>query len=295
VWQWDGNNLTLKKSLEWGDSSDARANSVYAFDLNNDDEIEIITVGYDNGLENSSGQLRIWHWNGDDLLLKANQEWRMMEGGYGLTNAGGVMGNTLIENLKVGDVDGDGSAEIVTGGFTYDGKKINAQIRIWNFDQGLSLEKSHEWISEDITIVKVVSLNDVDDDGDLDIVTGGLTSVYGSFKNLDANRDAAQLRVFSWNGKDLSLKHEEDWTIADGVAVMNVGAGDLDIDGGQEIVSVGCMTLGTLCDPDMRIWSVENESVTLYVYLAVFGVILAAILFGTFLLKKRSVNCTSKL
>jgi hypothetical protein len=292
VWKWKDNSLSLLDSVEWCGSDDARANSVYAYDLNNDNEIEIITVGYDNGLKNSSGQLRIWSWDDNKLFLKANQEWRMVEDCYGLTNAGGVMGNTLVENLKVSDIDGDNSAEIVTGGFTYDGEKINAQIRVWQYDSTLSLEKSYEWITEDITTVKVLWLNDVDNDGILDIVTGGLTSVYGSFKNLDAPRDAAQVRVFGWNGNEFTLKAEADWTIGDGVAVMNVGAGDLDNDGRNEIVSVGCMTTDTLCDPDMRIWSYEvgNAESNIY-YIVTLGVILAIVLFaGLFFIRKGSKN-----
>ena len=288
VWGWDGSTLSLKENMEWCSSVDARANSVYAYDLNNDNDIEIITVGYDNGLENSSGQLRIWDWNGEDLLLEANEEWRMVEGCYGLNNAGGVMGNSLVENLKVGDVDGDGSVEIVSGGFTYDGEKINAQVRIWNYSEALFLEKSHEWISEDITMVKAVSLEDVDDDGHLDIVTCGFTSVYGSFKNVEANPDASQLRVWSWDGKILTLKEESVWTIEDGVAAMNVGAGDLDNDGKHEIVSVGCMTLGTLCDPDMRIWSIEGEAgASQYYPLVICGGLLAIILVGFFFFVRR--------
>jgi len=50
------------------------------------------------------------------------------------------------------------------------------------------------------------------------------------------------------------------------------------------------MTLDTLCDPDMRIWSITNEPVAFpYYYVAVAGAILAAILLGvSFLIKKRS-------
>jgi len=290
VWKWKDNTLSLLDSVEWRGSDDARANSVYAYDLNNDNEIEIVTVGYDNGLKNSSGQLRIWSWDGKNLFLKTNQEWRMMEDCYGVTNAGGVMGNTLVENLKVGDVDGDNSVEIVTGGFTYDGEKITAQIRVWQYGSTLSLEKSYEWITEDITTVKVVSLNDVDNDGILDIVTGGLTSVYGSFKNLDAPRDAAQLRVLGWNGNEFTIKAEADWTIADGVAVMNVGAGDLDNDGRHEIVSVGCMTTDTLCDPDMRIWSYEGAvaDFNIYYLVALGGILAAVLITGLLFIRKRS-------
>ena len=47
VWRWDGETLSLKTSAEWSATSDiARANSVYAADLNKDGVIEIVTGGY---------------------------------------------------------------------------------------------------------------------------------------------------------------------------------------------------------------------------------------------------------
>ena len=261
VWQWDGNTLALRKSEEWCAATDASANSVYAYDLNNDGEIEIITGGYDNDLTNSSGQLRIWHWNGEELSLKANVEWRLKDNVYGITIAGGVQGNTMVNNVKVGDVDGDGSPEIITGGFTYDGEKTNAQLRIWNWNgQTLSLEKSHEWITEDITEVKAMSLNDVDGDEQVDIVTSGMTAVYGSFFDVDTIPETAQLRVWSWDGNTLTLKQSTDWIVGEGVCAWNNGTGDVDNDGVVEIVTVGCMYVGTLCDPDLRIWSLQVAS-----------------------------------
>ena len=277
ILQWDGNRLALKKSVEWCTASDASANSVYAYDLNDDDENEIITGGYDNGLKNSSGQLRIWHWNGEELSLEANEEWRMVEGVYGVTISGGTMGNTLVQNVNVDDVDGDGSAEIVTGGFAYDGEKVNAQLRIWNWTgHTLVLEKSNEWITEDITEVKAIALNDVDGDGHVDIVCGGLTSVYGGFYEVGSR---SQLTVWSWNGKTLTLKQTEDWTIGDGVAVWNVATGDVDKDGTVEIVTVGCMGMSGLCDPDLRIWSIAKEPASLpYLPFVVLGIVIVTLL-----------------
>jgi hypothetical protein len=263
VWQWDGNNLALMKSIEWCALEDSRANSVYAYDLNNDGVIEIITGGYDNDLKNSSGQLRIWQWNGEELSLKVNQEWRMVEGVYGETNAGGIMGNTVVNNLKVDDVDGDGIAEVVTGGLTYDGEKVNAQIRIWNWNGNtLTLEKSHQWITEDITEVKAISLSDVDGDDQEDIVTSGVTAFYGGFSDVNIPPEAAQLRVWSWNGNLLTLKQQEDWQIGEGVCAWNLATDDVDEDGRVEILTVGCMYISTLCDPDLRIWSIAKEPKT---------------------------------
>ena len=292
VWQWDGNSLALLKSLEWCATNDARANSVYAYDLNNDGEIEIITGGYDNDLTNSSGQLRIWHWNGKELSMKVNEQWRMVEGVYGLTIAGGPMGNTLVNTVKVDDIDGDGTAEIVTGGFTYDGEKVNAQLRIWNWNgQTLSLEKSHEWITEDITEVKAMSLNDVDGDEQVDIVTSGGTAVYGSFFDVETIPETAQLRVWSWSGKVLALKQNVDWQIGEGVNAWNVATGDVDDDGTLEIVTVGCMYVSTLCDPDLRIWSIARYSAPLpYPVLAAVGLLVAMVLVILFLFFKKRRN-----
>jgi WD40 repeat protein len=288
IWQWDGSSLDLVKSMEWCGMNEAYAYSVYAHDLNNDGEIEIVTGGYDNDLTNSSGQLRVWHWNGAELTLEANEEWRMVEGVYGVTISGNPMGNTMVNNLKVGDIDDDGAPEVVTGGWTYDGTKIDAQLRIWNWNgNSLSLEKSHEWITEDITEVKAIAIDDVDGDKQANIVTSGLTSVYGSFNNTEATPNAAQLRVWTWNGEKLTLNQNEDWTIGDGVVAWNVATDDVDKDGTVEIVTVGCMGISGLCDPDLRIWSIPKEPASLlYPLLAALGII-ALILVTAFLLTKK--------
>jgi len=292
VWQWNGNRLALLKSIDWGSADGASANSVYAYDLNDDGEVEVVTGGYDNGLTNSSGQLRVWHWTGEELIMEANLEWRMVEGVYGATISGDPMGNTLVENLKVDDVDGDGTAEIVTGGFAYDGANVTAQLRIWNYaGSTLVLEKSHEWVTEDITEIKAIALADVDGDNQVDIVTSGVTAVYGGFSDVDVPPEAAQLRVWSWNGKELALKHGEDWQVGEGVVAWNVATGDVDEDGTVEIVTVGCMYVSALCDPDLRIWSIPQESNSLpYPLLAALGIVAALVVVLAFLFVRKRRN-----
>ncbi|WGM90337.1 MAG: hypothetical protein NUK63_04240 [Candidatus Bathyarchaeum tardum] len=261
IFQWKENKLTLLDSQEWSSSTEAYAYSVFASDLNNDNEIEIITAGFDNGLTNSTGQLRIWRWNGNQLVLQTNMEWQTIPNAYGVTISGQPMGNTAVNDLKVGDVDSDGVPEIITGGWTYDGSVFNAQLRIWSWDgDRLSLENSHEWISEDITEIKSVSLSDVDKDNQVEIVTSGLTSVYGSFNNTECNPDHAQLRIWSWNGHNLVLKLSKDWTVGDGVVAWNLGTGDIDNDNTVEIITVGCMGESGACDPNLRIWSIASRT-----------------------------------
>jgi hypothetical protein len=285
VWHLQGDTLTLQGEPQWFVANVTSANSVYAYDLNNDDQIEIITGGYANGLKNSSGQLRIWHWNGEELSLKANEEWRLVENSYALNIAGGVQGNTVVNNVKVGDVDGDGIPEIVTGGFAYDGENVTAQFRIWMWDgETLALEESKEWVTDYLNEVKCISLNDVDGDSRIEIVTSGIVAAYGSFATNETSPNNAQIRIWGWDGTTLTLKQSQDYTIGDGVCAWNVATGDLDNDGTVEIVTVGCMGINSLCDPDMRIWSIMTplpiEFIIALVTSVAFIVIVSAYFFA---------------
>jgi hypothetical protein len=198
------------------------------------------------------------------------------------------MGNTVVSKVKIGDVDGDGSPEIVTGGFAYDGDKVDAQLRIWNWNgQALILEKSQEWTTQDIVQVVGVSINDVDGDGRKEIVTSGVSAASGSFYS--GVPEMAQLRVWSWDGKTLTLKNGQDWFIDNGAAAWHVASGDVDKDNVTEMVTVGCTYLNNMCDPDMRIWSISNEaSSSPYVLLGAVGIVaVIAVAVVFFLVRKK--------
>ena len=173
---------------------------------------------------------------------------------------------------------------MVCGGWAYDGTVFNAQLKIWNWNgNNFSLEKSHEWISEDITEIKSISLDDVDLDRDIEVVTCGLTSVYGSFNNTESIPDHAQLRIFSWKDKVLVLEKSKDWTIGEGVVAWNLVTGDLDDDEVIEIVTVGCMGECGLCDPDLRIWSLNiKEDSFINTQVGIVGVIVGICFLGLF-------------
>ena len=291
VWHLEEDGLALQKSVEWCVSNVTSVSSVFARDLDNDGRIEIVTSGYTYELRNSSGQLRVWHYNVNGFSLKSSEEWRLVEGVYGLNIAGGIQGNTLVNNLKVGDVDSDGTPEIVTGGFAYDGENTNAQLRIWSWNgENLLLEKSEEWATDYLTEIKCVSLGDIDGDSRLDIVTSGGVGEKGSFANNATSPTQAQLRVWDWDGTSLVLKQSKEWTIGDGFIAWNVASSDVDGDGVVEIVTVGCMGIGSLCDPDMRLWSVPSTDGDPLFLNFLYAVVIAVILIsaGVFLaLKKR--------
>jgi hypothetical protein len=292
IWHWNETSLNLKASVEWCVANVSNANSLYVYELNNDGVNEIITGGYAYDQKNSSGQLRIWHWNGEELFLKANEEWRLKDNGYGLTITGKVQGNTVVNHVKAGDVDGDGTPEIITGGFAYDGEKVAAQLRIWNWNgQTLTLEKSQEWTTQDTVEVRGISIADVDGDGREEIVTSGGSGTLGSFEENSTTPELAQLRVWSWDGTAMTLEQSEDWYIDEGAYAQNLATGDLDRDGVIEIVTVGCTYFSNMCDPGMRIWSIARDpSLPPYALLAVAGIAAAAIVSAVALLwlrKKR--------
>jgi hypothetical protein len=283
-----GNTLQLAGYVEWCASTSASATSVAVSDLDNDGVAEIITGGYDNNLSNSSGQIRVWHWENGTFSLIENNEWRMVEDVYGVTITGDPMGNTIVNNLRVDDVDNDGIIEIVTGGFAFDGEKINAQLKIWNWDnQNLVCEGSQEWMTNDVTEVKAISLDDVDGDNHLDIVTAGLVGAYGGFDDINVPPEQAQLRVWKWDGENLNLKHNEEWTVGEGVVAWNVQTGDIDNDGTVEIITVGCMYVAALCDPDLRIYSIAPDQNLVLLYGIIIAIVVILVVIALFVFKRK--------
>jgi hypothetical protein len=260
IWQFNGNSLIFSGSII--DDSLARVSSVCTCDLDSDGVTEIVTAGYAGSLKNSSGRLSVWQWDSQILSLLSTEEWRLADG-YALNSAGNTQGNTLVSTLKAADVDNDGVLEIVTSGFTYDGSRVEGQLRIWNWSCGiLNLEKSYEWQNLDITEHTSMAISDVDGDGVKEIITSGYTVGYGSFSANATDKSRAELRVWSWDGTTLTQEHFKDWIVNESVAAWNVGAGDVDNDGVVEIMTVGCTQIGNLldCDPDLRIWSFSSES-----------------------------------
>jgi hypothetical protein len=261
LWHFKDNTLSLIGRLELDVANVTNANSIFANDLDNNGNIEIIVGGYSDNLNNSKGQLTIWQWNGQTFSLEANENWQLTPEIYAETIAGAVQGNTIVNNVKAADLDGDGSKEIVSGGFSFDGTKVNAQLIIWRWDgRVLTRQESQEWATDYLTEVKSISLNDVDNDGKTEVVTSGITAAENSFKNSEALHDRGQLKVWGFNGTTLILKQSAEWTFDDGACAWNVGNGDVDKDGVLEIITVGCTARGSLCDPDMRIWSIPNLS-----------------------------------
>ena len=291
LFNWDGKDIKFNTSVDCFEPGKGQLNSVYACDLDYDGKVEIIAVGYSGTVKNSSGYLGIWQFNGAKFSQKSEIAWQKMGGAYSVDVAGNPMGNTMASKLKVSDVDADGVQEIITGGFTYDGSKVEGQLRIWSWNgETLRLEKSQEWAILDITNVTSLSFGDVDGDGEIEIVTSGYTAGYRSWAPNASGKTRGELKIWSWNGNVLRLEQSKDWIVGEAFSAWNVETGDVDNDSVIEIVTVGCMQIGILCDPDLRIWMInlpQNIFEIHYFLIATFMGIMAIITAIAFMLMRK--------
>ncbi len=120
---WTGSGLAVDRLTGWYWTGDTAISSIDIGDVDADGQMEVVTGGYyfDGALENS--QLVVW--TGSNLSVWNIQTWFWT-------------GDTTINSVVVGDVNGDFSTEIVTGGEHNDGARWNAQLTVWGITQNYS-------------------------------------------------------------------------------------------------------------------------------------------------------------
>ncbi len=203
---WNGTNLAVESIFPWFWISNTDIASVAIGDVNNDTKNEIVTGGtfFDNTRYNA--QLIVW--NGTNLAVESIFPWFYIS-------------NTLINSLAIGDTNGDGVKEIITGGKYNDSIRDTAQLVVWN-GSTLAAEQVLPWFWTSNTVVNSVAVANITGTQGLDIVTAGTFN--------DGTRNNAQL--LDWKGVNLGLNSNPAWwfwisdTEANSVAIANLGAGN---------------------------------------------------------------------
>jgi hypothetical protein len=226
---WDGATLALENIKTWYWTSHTSIESVAIGDVEGDGKNEIVTGGtYNNGVFDVA-QLCVW--DGATLALENIKTWYWYF-------------TTTITSVAIGDVEGDGKNEIVTGGTYWDSSHEVVQLCIWN-GATLALENIKTWYWTSSTYIYSVVVGDVDSDGKNEIVTGGGCP--------GGARVTAQLCV--WNGATLALENIKTWWWNDNTYLLSVAISDVDGDGKVEIVTGGDYYDGTRSVAQLCIWN----------------------------------------
>ena len=221
--------LISQNVTSWLWTSDTTPSAVATGDVNGDGTTEIVTAGY--YLDGSRYNAQLSVWNGATLASEGVSAWCWPT-------------DTQVSCVAIGDVNGDGHNEIVTGGEYFDGTNWNAQLSVWN-GTTLALIGVTVWRWPTDTQVSSVAIGDVNGDGHNEIVVGGAY--------FDGTNWNAQLSV--WNGTTLAFLGVTVWkwtsdTYINSVAVANI-TGSL----GLSIVTGGAYFDGTRYVSQLSIWS----------------------------------------
>ncbi|MEM3695283.1 MAG: carboxypeptidase regulatory-like domain-containing protein [Candidatus Bathyarchaeia archaeon] len=255
VWNWNGTHIIeewkeiVDPSYTW--STDTRFYAVALGNVDNETGVEIVAAGYGKFLNFiEQGLLVVLIWNGTSMERKTGWYWPF------------EANETKFFDVTIGDVDRDNTTEIIAVGYrnttSLYGTGFHGAITIWNItDAKLTLETSQEWLIGGGTEGHSVAVDDVDEDGDIEII------VTGYFYDDILGHDCAMLRICTWNGSIFIWEASTKWYTYLETYSVDVAIGDLDSDGRKEIVTIGRQFNGENYYAQLRIWSWDGTLLTL--------------------------------
>ncbi|RLG39759.1 MAG: hypothetical protein DRO05_08080, partial [Thermoproteota archaeon] len=224
---WDQVSFMVEKEeLFKINGMDTVAHGVAVSDLDKDGTPEIVLTGYAwDANHNFFGWLRVYHWDGTSLTALDTKTWS------------GSQATSL--NVEVGDIDGDGTDEIITAGLAGEWESMSAHLCVWSWNTGLHLEESKKWSREGSTLSKCYDIGLGRLDGRIMIATVGYFEL--------GDKTHAELRLWEY-GSGLTLVASTDWesegnTFVTGVLIEN-----------NRIYTVGMSHDGNYANAQLRIW-----------------------------------------
>jgi hypothetical protein len=217
-------------SWYWTDSTNISA--IATGDVNGDGKQEIVTAGWFLDGTRNNAQLSVW--NSATLALINVVTWFWTS-------------ETQISSVAIGDVNGDGNMEIVTGGSYFDGAFFNSQLAIWNGNTlGLINVVTWHWTGD--TEISSVAVANITGTTGLSIITGGAYN--------DGTRWNSQLAV--WNGVTMALQNVRTWFWTSNTYINSVAVANITGSPSLSIVTGGSFNDGTRLNSQLVVWNAAN-------------------------------------
>ena len=224
--------LISQNITSWFWTDNTNVSAIATGDVNGDGKTEIVTVGWFLDGTRNNAQLAVW--NSATLALINVVSWFWTS-------------ETQITSVAIGDVNGDGNMEIVTGGSYFDGTFFNSQLAVWNGNT-LALINVVTWHWTGDTQISSVAVANITGTTGLSIVTGG------AYK--DGTRWNSQLTV--WNGVTLALQNVRTWFWNSDTYINSVAVGNITGSSSLSIVTGGSFNDGTRLNSQLVVWNAAN-------------------------------------
>lgn len=208
---------------EKADDGEVKLFAGRAQDLDGDGTIELVTGGFEtiaNGDHRST--ICVYRQQGTQWLPVANAGW---DGG----------GGSLVRNVDIADLDGDGRPEIVALGRVGATPHLaRARVAVFALEAGKLVKRTElDWSDGTYTHGYGLALADLDGDQRAEVITTGFKLVGESEQGF--------VRVWSQRGDTLTLRAEQSLDGGDYAAmrINDVAVGDVNADGKPDIITAG--------------------------------------------------------
>ena len=221
--------LVSQNSASWFLASDTNSAAIAIGDVNADGVNEIVSAGYYNDGVSWNGHLVVL--NSATMANQAAVTWRLGSA-------------TNVAAVAIGDVNGDGKAEIVTGGSFFDGTNWVGQVIVWNGTSLATLGLTN-WRLGQSTTLNAFAVANVSGGIGLDIITGATL-----FDGVNHIGHAAV-----WNGTTLALERQTFWRLGTDTFVSSVAVANVSLGTSLDIVTGGNIFDGTNNIGQLILWN----------------------------------------
>jgi hypothetical protein len=235
VYEMDGPSARLRWRAMWKGGTRSLVRTLRAGDLDGDGRDEVVIVGrvgdhpnhrYTELPDNAEAQLKVLGIANGALAALAEARWQSAQSTHGY-------------GLALRDLDGDGRAEVISGGFFNEGQRERSELRVWRLrDRELHVVARAVWGDKGKTRINAVSVSDLNGDGTLEIVTAGRTGQVED-ENENILEERAELTAWRLENDELVKVAAYDWERDGPTRLRDLGLIDADGDGAADVIGVG--------------------------------------------------------